>query len=152
MRKLFIASAALVLTGAFLTGCSSLCCCKSETECSVCSAKSVSVNEIKTDELAKLIAEKPGKYTLLDARSGKYYDGKVIQTAKHLGSDSSDAEIAAALPDKKAEIITYCAGVKCPASKILAEKLRKLGYSNVKEYTDGLEAWNAAGKKTVELK
>lgn len=151
MKRLFIASAAIALTCTFLTGCSSLCC-KSNEECSMCGTNATSVNEIKTNEIAKLIAEKSGKYTLLDARAGKYYDGKVIPTAKHLGSDSTDAEITSALPDKKAEIITYCAGVKCPASKVLAEKLRKLGYSNVKEYTDGLEAWKGAGKSTVELK
>jgi rhodanese-related sulfurtransferase len=108
--------------------------------------------QIKTDEVAKLITEKPGTYTLLDARYGKYYDGKVIPTAKHLGADSTESAISAQLPDKKAEIITYCAGVKCPASKELADKLHKMGYTNVKEYTEGLEGWTGAGKSTVELK
>lgn len=140
MKKLTIVSTVAAAVCLFLTGCACMCC---KSQCS---------SEIKTDELAKMIAEKPGTYTLLDARYGEYYDGKVIPTAKHLGSNSAESVITAQLPDKKAKIITYCAGVKCPASKQLADKLRKMGYTDVTEYTEGLEGWTGAGKSTVGLK
>ena len=60
------------------------------------------------------------------------------------------AEVAAALPDKGALVVTYCAGLKCPASHLLGEKLRALGYKNVLEYHEGIEGWVAAGQKVEQ--
>jgi rhodanese-related sulfurtransferase len=89
---------------------------------------------------------------IIDARSGKWDDGKRIGKAKSLNADSSDADIAAALPAKDAKIITYCAGVKCPASAKLAEKLHKLGYQDVTEYPEGIAGWVESGHPVTETK
>jgi rhodanese-related sulfurtransferase len=53
--------------------------------------------------------------------------------------------VAALLPDKQALVVTYCANLKCPASQMLAERLRTLGYSNVLEYHEGIKGWIDAG-------
>ena len=82
---------------------------------------------------------------VLDARSGKYDDGKRLPGAKSLNADSPEADVAKLLPDKKALVVTYCAGLKCPASGQLAAKLRKLGYENVLEYAEGMEGWLKGG-------
>ena len=83
--------------------------------------------------------------TLLDARSGKYDDGKRIPGAKSLNSKSTPSEILKVLPDRKALIVTYCSNLKCPASNKLYKHLKKLGYSNLIEYPQGIQGWTEAG-------
>jgi len=82
---------------------------------------------------------------VLDARTGTFDDGQRIPGARTLAPTASEAEIAAMLPDKGALVVTYCANLKCPASHMLGETLRKAGYTNVLEYHDGIEGWVAAG-------
>ncbi len=102
--------------------------------------------KINTAALAALIAAK-APMIILDARSGKYDDGKRIPGAKSLNADSSDDAIKALLPDKSALIVTYCANLDCPASHKLAEKLIKSGYVNLIEYPEGIEGWQKAGRE-----
>lgn len=100
--------------------------------------------ELNTEALAALIRTKV-PVTVLDARSGKYDDGRRIPGAKALSASASDDAIAALLPNKDGLIVTYCASLTCPASKALAERLRKLGYKNVIEYPQGIAGWTEAG-------
>jgi rhodanese-related sulfurtransferase/YHS domain-containing protein len=83
--------------------------------------------------------------TILDARSGKYDDGKRIPGARSLTSQAGAEEVQKVIPSKKSLVITYCANLKCPASARLAAHLRKLGYTNVMEYPEGIEGWITAG-------
>lgn len=41
-------------------------------------------------------------------------------------------------------IVTYCANSNCPKSKIAADKLKGLGYTNVLEFSGGIEEWKTA--------
>ena len=100
---------------------------------------------INTEGLATLIQSKV-QLKLFDARSGKYDDGQRIPGAQQLSPDADEAVITKAIPDKSALVVTYCAGLKCPASKALADRLKKLGYSNVIEYPQGIAGWLEAGK------
>lgn len=109
-----------------------------------CCANEVKGAVVDTASVAALLNSKT-PVVVLDARSGKYDDGKRLPGAKSLNADSPDADVAKLLPDKKALVVTYCAGVKCPASGKLAAKLKKLGYENVLEYSDGMEGWLKAG-------
>jgi rhodanese-related sulfurtransferase len=88
-------------------------------------------------------------FTVVDARSGKWDDGRRVPGAKSLNAESSEKEIATVLPDKKGLVVTYCANVKCGASPALAKHLKELGYENVVEFPEGIEGWAAAGQ-TVE--
>ncbi len=99
---------------------------------------------INTEALASMLRAKV-PLTALDARSGKYDDGRRVPGAKALSPTAKEEEVTALLPDKKALIVTYCAGLKCPASHMLSEKLRGMGYENVLEYQEGVEGWVAAG-------
>lgn len=119
--------------------------CAVEKGCKACCEKDAVVN---TSALATLIRTKV-PVTILDARSGKYDDGKRVPGARQLSPTAKDEDIASALPDKQALIVTYCAGLTCPASKALAERLEKLGYANVIEYPEGIAGWTKAGN-TVE--
>ncbi|HOY66309.1 MAG TPA: rhodanese-like domain-containing protein [Candidatus Ozemobacteraceae bacterium] len=83
--------------------------------------------------------------TILDARSGKYDDGRRIPGAKSLNADSKVSEILKILPEKESLIITYCSNLKCPASHKLFEHLKSLGYKNLLEYPEGIAGWIEAG-------
>ena len=104
---------------------------------------------VNTEALAALIRTKV-PVTVLDARTGKYDDGRRIPGAQTLSPEAKETEVTALLPDKQALIVTYCVGVKCPASHILGEKLRGLGYVNVLEYHEGIEGWTAAGNAVIQ--
>jgi len=104
------------------------------------------IKTITTDEL-KALLDSSTPPIILDARSGKWDDGRRIPGAKSLDASASEEKIAELLPDKNATIVTYCGGVKCPASSQLSERLKKLGYSNVIEYPEGIAGWVEKGNK-----
>lgn len=106
---------------------------------------------VDTNALKALLKAKT-PLLLLDARSGKWDDGQRLPGAKALSPDASDADIGTALPDKGALVVTYCSNLKCPASKMLAERLVKLGYTNVMKYPDGIAAWLADGNAVDKAK
>lgn len=159
-----------------MTGCNSMC--AGDTACSACGKKGASISSgrcpnasdcaagvcmakvsgaaadvakegvVNTAALEAMLRAKT-PMTLLDARTGKFDDGTRIPGALALAPDASEAQVAAMLPDKQKLVVTYCSNLKCPASRMLGEKLRTLGYGNVLEYHEGLEGWMAAGN-TVE--
>ncbi|KAF1082212.1 MAG: hypothetical protein GQF41_1852 [Candidatus Rifleibacterium amylolyticum] len=90
--------------------------------------------------------------TILDARSGKYDDGKRIPGALSLNAESKPEEIAKVLPNKDALIITYCSNLQCPASDMLYKHLKSLGYSNLLEYPEGIQGWIEAGNPVKSAK
>ena len=51
----------------------------------------------------------------------------------------------ALLPDKDAAIVVYCANEPCPNSGIATHVLRKLGYTDVRDYAEGKADWVEAG-------
>ncbi len=107
---------------------------------------------IDTKELkAKLGSEE--ELVVLDARGGKYDDGKRIPGAKQLTAAADKETIEATIgSDKSKKIITYCSNVKCGASAALAKKLRKVGYTNVTEYPPGIAGWIEAGNNVEDAK
>ncbi len=100
---------------------------------------------LTTKEMEDIVASK--KATVVDARSGKYDDGRRIPGAKSLNAKSSKEEVEAILKDKDAPIVTYCSNTKCPASGMLAKHLKSLGYTKIMEYPLGMEGWAKAGKE-----
>ena len=49
------------------------------------------------------------------------------------------------VPDLDTEIVVYCIDVECESSVFVGERLRFLGYTNVRHYADGKADWMAAG-------
>lgn len=113
--------------------------------------KAGAIPELSTADLEALL-KKDSSVILLDARSGKYDDGRRIPGAKSLNDKSSKAEVEAVVKDKDTKIVTYCSNLQCPASGRLAEHLKELGYKNVHEYPEGIDGWEKAGKKVDKVK
>jgi rhodanese-related sulfurtransferase len=104
-----------------------------------------------TTAALKELVKSGAPVVILDARTGKYDDGKRIPGAQLAGPDPSEAEIAKLVPAKNATVVTYCGSKQCPLSGKLATKLRGLGYANVIEYHEGIAGWVAAGNDVSQV-
>lgn len=99
---------------------------------------------MKTADIEKLVALGPekGKYFLFDSRPLPRFQEGSIPTAVNLPFPAFDKLAEKLLPkDKKALVIFYCAGPSCNMSPGSADKAKKLGYTNLKVYKDGMPAW-----------
>src|SRR5579871_4796677 len=78
--------------------------------------------KIDTYALANLIASGV-PLVILDARGGKYDDGKRIAHAKFLSYEATEKEAAQVIPSKNALVVVYCSNLQCPASSNLGKRL-----------------------------
>ena len=90
---------------------------------------------------AKALMDRESGYIIIDARTQEEYDlGHIpgaILIPEYEIADRAEAE----LPDKDQLILVYCRSGR--RSKIAAEELVKLGYTNVKEF-GGIIDWEYA--------
>ena len=157
-RVLLVVAAALIANHAALAQCSfsaakarSVCGAKGSTCSAPVDVQKVEA-EVTTDALAALLRSGV-KATILDARTGKWDDGRRIPGAKSLAANATPEQVAAvAGKNKDALIVTYCTNLKCQASKRLATALRGLGYTNVLEYPEGIEGWAGAAKTVAQAR
>ncbi len=86
------------------------------------------------------------KVVVLDARSGKFDDGRRLPGAKSLTDQATAEQAAAVIPSRDTLVVTYCANPKCQASPKLAKHLQGLGYTNVVELPEGIDGWVGEGR------
>lgn len=86
---------------------------------------------------------------ILDARPSVFFEQGHVPGAYNLARDDFAhdyrdlAGVLRAAHDKP--IIVYCSGGDCHDSRLVANALLSLGFSNVSIFTGGWEAWSAAG-------
>lgn len=100
---------------------------------------------ISRTELEADIAE--GSVVVVDALPASYFDEAHIPGAVNLVESEVDALAAELLPDKEAAIVTYCSNEACGNSQAVANRLEKLGYTNVRKYREGIQDWVEAGNE-----
>jgi rhodanese-related sulfurtransferase len=108
---------------------------------------------ISTAEIEKLVALGPekGNYHLYDSRPLPRFQEGAIPTAVSLPFPAFDT-MAGKLPaDKSARIIFYCSGITCSMSPGSADKAKKLGYTNIKIYQEGIPAWSEKNATTLSV-
>jgi rhodanese-related sulfurtransferase len=103
-----------------------------------------SATQISRTELHDQI-QAGSSFKLVEALPVKYYQEAHLPNAFNLPLDQIDERAANLLPNKEELIVTYCASEACENSATAAAHLRKLGYSNVREYHEGKAGWIAAG-------
>jgi len=64
---------------------------------------------------------------------------------KDLALETTHAPELVYLPDLAAEIVVYCANPSCDDSVVTGERLRELGYANVRHYPGGKDEWKELG-------
>lgn len=103
--------------------------------------------EITTAALKKAVTEK--KAVLLDVNGSDSWQKGHIPGA--LDFQVVKDQLAAKLPaDKTALVVAYCGNEHCPAYRAAALAAQKLGYTNVKHYTPGIQGWVKAGEPTEQ--
>jgi rhodanese-related sulfurtransferase len=100
-------------------------------------------NKVTREELQRLVES--GEVTLVHALPEPYFRKEHIPGALQLDHDRVEDLAPERLPDKSAPIVTYCANLGCPNSEIAANRLVALGYTNVREYAEGIADWIEAG-------
>jgi rhodanese-related sulfurtransferase len=113
-------------------------------------AKAAGVELVKIDEIKKIIGNgvwDKSRGTLVDARPERLYDAAHIPTSKLIPDTKFDEFFPAFAAEVGVEdyVVTFCGGVKCEKSLIVAEKLKEKGYKNVKMYLDGQPDWDKNG-------
>jgi rhodanese-related sulfurtransferase len=109
---------------------------------------------LSTADMEKLVAQGPekGKYFLFDSRPLPRFQEGAIPTAFNLPYPAFDKMAEKLLPgDKNSLIIFYCSGPTCNMSPGSADKARKLGYTNIKVYKDGMPAWSLKNYGTLSV-
>lgn len=91
-----------------------------------------------TAEEAKHIMDDTEGYLILDVRTQEEYDEGHIPGAVVLPHTEVEARAEAELPDKGQVILVYCRSGR--RSKLAAQALAELGYTNVKEF-GGILDW-----------
>ena len=90
-----------------------------------------------------------GTVTVVDALPESYYAQAHLPGAVNLVEADVETKAADLLPDRDAAIVTYCSNAACGNSEAVANRLRRLGYRNVRKYREGIQDWIEAGL-TVE--
>jgi rhodanese-related sulfurtransferase len=100
-------------------------------------------NVITRDELAQQIDER--SVTVVEALGPQYFEQGHLPGAINI-PHTEVAELAPSLlPDKDAAIVVYCSNLQCQNSAIAQGELRRMGYTNVRKYAEGMQDWEAAG-------
>lgn len=101
-------------------------------------------NKITRDELVALLdAGKPVQF--VETLRAEHFAQGHLPGAVHIHFEEVEDRAPALLSDKDELIVTYCSNTACQNSRIAAEKLAKLGYTDVRRYEEGKQDWIEAG-------
>lgn len=106
-----------------------------------------SIPYISVTELKMFMAQ--GEVIVLDSREKVEYDVSAIPSAYFAGYNSfSSEEITAEIPDKSTPIVVYCSlGIR---SEVVGEKLKKAGFTNVRNLYGGIFEWKNQGYPVID--
>ena len=105
---------------------------------SACAPTGEAAYENITAEEAKVLMDSEEGYIILDVREQEEYDAGHIPNAILIPYTQIEEKAATMLPDKEQLILVYCRSGR--RSKIAAEALADLGYTNLKEF-GGIINW-----------
>jgi rhodanese-related sulfurtransferase len=101
--------------------------------------------EIAREELRDRIDD----ITLVEALPRPAFRRLHLPSAVNIPKSEVAALAPELLPSFDAEIVVYCGSWLCRSSDRVADKLRRLGYTNVRVYRGGKLDWRRAGLPTV---
>lgn len=85
---------------------------------------------------------------LVEALPGSYFNAEHLPGALNIPHDQIKDRAPNLLRDIEAFIVVYCANTECQNSRMAADALTQMGYTNVHEYVDGKKDWIEAGLPT----
>jgi rhodanese-related sulfurtransferase len=103
------------------------------------------MRNLSAEELLRKI-EDGDAFVLVDALPPMAYAHSHLPGAINLPPSSIDADIVARrIPDRFTEIVVYCANPDCEDSLATAQRLQRLGYTNISHYAGGKNEWRDVG-------
>jgi rhodanese-related sulfurtransferase len=87
-----------------------------------------------------------GGHLLIDTREDTEWTAGHATGAIHLSRGIIERDIEAKVPDKSTTLVLYCGGGF--RSALVADSLRKMGYTDAISLDGGWRAWNEAGLPT----
>ncbi len=100
---------------------------------------------VSTKELKKLLEKK--NFTFINVHTP--YEGEIEKTDTFIAYDQIVEQSTSLPKDKNAPIILYCKTGRMSAEALPV--LQKLGYTNVRHLAGGMDAWQKAGGKLIDL-
>jgi len=97
----------------------------------------------RDDIHAHLLADTP--MHLVEALPEQYYRDGHLPGAIQLNHDEFRTHADTRLPARDAFIVVYCSNSACQNSRMAAQTLASMGYTNVAEYEEGKQDWIEAG-------
>src|SRR5690242_21915128 len=82
---------------------------------------------------------------LLEALPERYYAQKHLPGAILFPHDEVEQRAATVIPEYTTPIVVYCASRSCQNSRIAAQGLMQLGYTDVSVYEGGKQEWEQQG-------
>src|SRR4051794_34650695 len=99
------------------------------------------IREVTTAETEAL--REANAATLVDVREDSEWDQGHVPGAVHISKSYIEQQIEAAVPNRDAPVVLYCAGGV--RSLFAAQTLRDMGYSDVASMKGGFQAWKGQG-------
>jgi molybdopterin/thiamine biosynthesis adenylyltransferase/rhodanese-related sulfurtransferase len=88
-------------------------------------------------------SSRPDGAAIVDVREASEWEQGHVPGAVHISKSYVEQQIEAAVPDRDAPVILYCAGGV--RSLFAAQTLRDMGYTNVSSMSSGFQGWKSAG-------
>lgn len=133
-KKIILLALAIITVATVFAGCTQ----KTNTEQTEATQVNIGTYyQIPQDE-AKKIMDEESDYIIVDAREQSEYDEGHIKGAIVIPYTEIEQKAEEMLPDKEQLILVYCRSGR--RSKIAAQSLANMGYTNVKEF-GGIIDW-----------
>lgn len=133
-KKIILLALAIITVATVFAGCTQ----KTNTEQTEATKVNIGTYyQIPQDE-AKRIMDEESDYIIVDAREQSEYDEGHIKGAIVIPYTEIEQKAEEMLPDKEQLILVYCRSGR--RSKIAAQSLANMGYTNVKEF-GGIIDW-----------
>jgi len=101
--------------------------------------KTISTNTL----YSRLQADRPP--LLLEALPERYYAQKHLPGARLFPHDEVEQRALQVIPEQGTAVVVYCASRSCNNSRIAAQRLIQLGYTDVTVYEGGKQEWEQRG-------
>jgi sulfur-carrier protein adenylyltransferase/sulfurtransferase len=101
------------------------------------------IPEMTPAEVADLREAQPD-LPVVDVREASEWEQGHLPGATHISKSYLEQQIEAAVPDRDAPVVLYCAGGI--RSLFAAQTLREMGYGDVRSMSGGFQAWKTQGR------
>lgn len=105
------------------------------------------MEKIDTEQMKELL-DSNEDFVLINVLDESQFEERHIPGSMNIPVEDPDflERVTDYVPGKNQRIVVYCANEDCPASQQAAAKLENAGYTDVIDYTEGIEGWQTTGE------